>query len=162
MTLIPAKVLKPFENYKEGDYVLLDSVESARELWKKGFIDLTPFWEGVQRLIAEVDMALFKEKEERVLQELKREFYKEIEDYILLAEEIVKNSILSPKILNVKLITLANLKRKYKQLKAVRYQKLFQAAYFRPNSAEILKRLTNEELEIYELFSRLTEEYLEV
>ncbi len=62
--------------------------------------------------------------------------------------------------INVKLTKLANLKKKLRDLKLIRFNKILKAVMLRPNSLELLSRLAPEERRIYLQMSKIRNEWL--
>lgn len=62
--------------------------------------------------------------------------------------------------INVKLTKLANLRKKLRDLKLIRFNKILKAVMLRPNSLELLSRLAPEERRIYLQMSKIRNEWL--
>lgn len=62
--------------------------------------------------------------------------------------------------INVKLTKLANLKKKLEHLKAIRFKKILNSVMLRPNSLELLSRLSPEERRVYLQLSKIRNEWL--
>lgn len=56
--LIPVKVLRSFENWKEGDMILIEDWK-ARELWELGIVEII---DEADKVIGEIDKVLEEER----------------------------------------------------------------------------------------------------
>ncbi|WP_010479119.1 hypothetical protein [Thermococcus zilligii] len=155
--LIPVKVLKPFEERNPGDIALVEDWK-AKVLWEAGVGEVV---DETDKIIGEIDRIIAQERENEPLTAIPEGLYERAEFYIYYLENYVrKNPGESIDVLGVKMTKLANLKRKYRYLKELRFKKILEAVRLRPTSLEVLGRLSPEERRIYLEFSRIRNEWL--
>lgn len=156
-TLIPVKIIKPFEDWNQGDIALLEDWK-AKVLWETGVGEIV---DETDKVIGEIDRVIAQERESEPLTALPEGLYERAEFYIYYLENYVRrNSGESIDVLGVKMTKLANLKKKYRYLKELRFKKILEAVRLRPNSLEVLGRLAPEERRIYLELSKIRNEWL--
>ncbi|MCD6372153.1 MAG: DNA replication complex GINS family protein [Thermococcus sp.] len=154
---IAVKVLKPFGDWKRGDIILLEDWK-AKELWESGVVDVI---DEADKIIGEIDRAINEEKENEPIMPLPAGLYERAEFYMYYLENYVRmNAGEGIEAINIKLTKLANLKKKLKHLKMIRFRKILEAVRLRPNSLEILSRLSPEEKSVYLQISKIRNEWL--
>ncbi|AIU69695.1 Gins 23 protein [Thermococcus eurythermalis] len=155
--LIAVKVLKPFSDWNQGDIVLVEDWK-ARELWEAGIVEIV---DETDKIIGEIDKAIAGEMESEPLTALPAGLYERAEFYQYYLENYVRlNPSESVETINVKLTKLANLKKKLRDLKMIRFNKILKAVMLRPNSLELLSRLSPEERMLYLQMSKIRNEWL--
>ncbi len=154
---IAVKVLTSFGDWKNGDIILLEDWK-ARELWESGIVEVV---DETDKIIGEIDRAIKEEKENEPIMPLPAGLYERAEFYIYYLENYVRmNAGEGVEAINVKLMKLANLKKKLEHLKMIRFRKILEAVRLRPNSLEILSRLSPEEKRVYLQISKIRNEWL--
>lgn len=153
---VPVRVLKPLANFNEGDIVLLPQ-EEVKVLWNYGLVEVV---DEMDKVIGEVDRAITEERESEPLTKLPEGLYGRAEFWTWYAENFVRRGLGDVSVLNVKLAKLATLKRKVRDLRAIRLRKIMTAAMLRPHSEGLLSRLSPEEAEVYEYLSSVSERWL--
>jgi len=155
--LIAVKVLRPFLDWKRGDIVLIEDWK-ARELWEAGVVEIV---DETDKVIGEIDKAIAGERESEPLTALPAGLYERAEFYLYYLENYVRlNPGESVETINVKLTKLANLKKKLRDLKVIRFNKILKAVMLRPGSLELLSRLSPEERRLYLQMSKIRNEWL--
>ncbi|WP_297500737.1 hypothetical protein [Thermococcus sp.] len=155
--LIAVKVIKPTGDWNAGDIVLIEDWK-ARELWEAGVVEVV---DEADKVIGEIDKTIAAERESEPLTALPSGLYERAEFYSYYLENYVRlNAGESVETINVKLTKLANLRKKLRDLKMIRFNKILKAVMLRPNSLELLSRLSPEERRIYLQMSRLRNEWL--
>ena len=155
--LIAVKVLKPFSDWNQGDIVIIEDWK-ARELWEAGVVEVV---DETDKVIGEIDKAISNERESEPLTTLPEGLYERAEFYMYYLENYVRlNPTESVETINVKLTKLANLKKKLRDLKTIRFHKILKAVVLRPNSLELLSRLSPEERRLYLYMSKIRNEWL--
>jgi DNA replication factor GINS len=155
--LIPVKVVKPLGDWHSGDVVLVEDWK-ARELWESGIVEIV---DESDKVIGEIDKVMTAERESEPLTVLPEGLYERAEFYAYYLENYVRlNPRESVDTINVKLTKLANLKKKLRDLKLIRFNKILKAVMLRPNSLELLSRLAPEERRIYLQMSKIRNEWL--
>ncbi|ASJ17330.1 hypothetical protein A3L04_09740 [Thermococcus chitonophagus] len=154
--LIPVRVLRSFGNWKEGDMILLEDWK-ARELWEIGVVEVI---DEADKVIGEIDRVLTEERKNPPLSPIPEGLYERAEFYIYYLEKFVQISGGNIDVIQTKLTKLQNLKKKYKMLKEIRFKKILEAVRLRPNSMEILARLSPEEKRIYLQISKIRNEWI--
>nr|3ANW_B Chain B, A protein complex essential initiation of DNA replication [Thermococcus kodakarensis] len=155
--LIAVKVMKPFGDWKSGDIVLVEDWK-ARELWEAGVVEIV---DETDKIIGEIDKVIAEERESEPLTLLPEGLYERAEFYAYYLENYVRlNPRESVDTINVKLTKLANLRKKLRDLKLIRFNKILKAVMLRPNSLELLSRLAPEERRIYLQMSKIRNEWL--
>ncbi|WP_297555863.1 DNA replication complex GINS family protein [Thermococcus sp.] len=154
---VPVRVLKPLANFKEEDTVLLPE-EAVKVLWSYGLVEVV---DEMDRMVSEVDRVLTEEKENEPLSELPKGLYERAEFWMWYAENYIRQHPEDTKAITVTLAKLANLKKKVRDLRTLRLNKILKAAMLRPHSDTILSRLSPEEAEVYEYLSDFIERWLE-
>ncbi|AEO14010.1 hypothetical protein [Thermococcus sp. AM4] len=155
--LIPVKIIKPFEDWKTGDIALLEDWK-AKVLWEAGIGEVV---DETDKVIGEIDRVIAEERESQPLVPIPAGLYERAEFYIYYLENYVRrNPGESIEVLSVKMTKLANLKKKYRYLKEMRFKKILEAVRLRPNSLEVLGRLSPEERRIYLELSKIRNEWL--
>jgi len=156
-TLIAVKLLKPFGDWKAGDMVLIEDWK-AKELWESGVVEII---DEAEKVIGEIDRVIAEEKESEPITPIPEGLYERAEFYIYYLENCIKENFEgNVDVLNAKMTRLANLKRKYYYLKRLRFNKILNAIMFRPNSLEVLSRLSPEERRVYLQISKIRNEWL--
>ncbi|AAL80607.1 hypothetical protein PFDSM3638_02405 [Pyrococcus furiosus DSM 3638] len=154
--LIPVKVLKKFENWNEGDMILLEDWK-AKELWESGVVEII---DEADKVIGEIDRVLSEEKKNLPLTPIPEGLYEKAEFYIYYLEKYIQEKVDNIETIQTKVTKLANLKKKYKTLKEIRFKKILEAVRLRPNSMEILARLSPAEKRIYLEISKIRREWI--
>jgi DNA replication factor GINS len=155
--LIAVKILKSLGDWKQGDIVLVEDWK-ARELWEAGVVEIV---DEADKVIGEIDKAIAEERESEPLTTLPPGLYERASFYAYYLENYVRvNAGDSVETINVKLTKLANLRKKLRDLKMIRFNKILRAVMLRPNSLELLSRLSPEERRIYLQMSRIRNEWL--
>ncbi|HII60178.1 Gins 23 protein [Pyrococcus horikoshii] len=155
--LIPVKVLRSFENWKEGDMILIEDWK-ARELWELGIVEII---DEADKVIGEIDKVLEEERKNAPISAIPENLYERAEFYIYYLEKYIqKGGEGNIDVIHTKLTKLKNLKKKYKMLKDIRFKKILEAVRLRPNSMEILSRLAPQERRIYLQISRIRNEWI--
>ncbi|WP_324736734.1 hypothetical protein VFC49_09945 [Thermococcus sp. SY098] len=156
-TLIAVKLLKSFGDWKAGDMVLIEDWK-AKELWETGIVEII---DEAEKVIGELDRVIAEEKENEPITPIPEGLYERAEFYIYYLENYIKENFEgNVDVLNVKMTRLANLKKKYYYLKKLRFNKILNAIMFRPNSLEVLSRLSPEERRVYLQISKIRNEWL--
>ncbi|AEC52135.1 hypothetical protein PNA2_1220 [Pyrococcus sp. NA2] len=155
--LVPVKVLKAFDNWNEGDMIIIEDWK-ARELWEMGIVEII---DEADKVIGEIDKILDEERKNAPLSAIPEDLYEKAEFYIYYLERYVqKGEGASIDVIHTKLTKLKNLKKKYRTLKEIRFKKILEAVRLRPNSMEILARLAPQERRIYLQISKIRNEWL--
>jgi len=155
--LIPIKILKPLGDWNKGDIALVEDWK-AKVLWDSGIGEIV---DETDKVIGEIDRAISGEKESEPLTALPAGLYDRAEFYIYYLENYVRrNPGESIDVLGIKMTKLANLKKKYRYLKELRFKKILETVRLRPNSLEVLGRLSPEERRIYIELSKIRNEWL--
>ncbi|WP_048147024.1 Gins 23 protein [Pyrococcus abyssi] len=155
--IIPVRVLKPFGNWKEGDMILLEDWK-AKELWEMGIVEIIDETDSV---IGEIDRILNEERKNAPLSAIPEGLYEKAEFYIYYLERYVKTGGEGNiDVVHTKLMKLKNLKKKYRLLKEIRFNKILETVKLRPNRMEILSRLAPQERRIYLEISRIRNEWM--
>ena len=155
--LIAVKILKPFGDWNTGDVVLVEDWK-ARELWEAGVAEIV---DETDKIIGEIDRAIAEERENEPIMPLPGGLYDRAEFYMHYLENYVRlNAGESIETINVKLTKLANLKKETEYLKKLRFNKILKAVMWRPNSLELLSRLSPEERRVYLQLSKIRNEWL--
>ncbi|AFK22267.1 hypothetical protein Py04_0665 [Pyrococcus sp. ST04] len=129
----------------------------AKELWEMGVVEII---DEADKVIGEIDRILNEEKKNAPLTPIPEGLYEKAEFYIYYLEKFVQVQGGSIEVLQTKLTKLRNLKKKYKMLKNIRFKKILEAVRLRPNSMEILSRLSPEEKRVYLEISRIRNEWI--
>lgn len=154
---IAVKVLEAFGDWNAGDIILLEDWK-AKELWEAGMVEVV---DETDKILGEIDRAISEELENEPIMPLPPGLYERAEFYIYYLENCVRmNTDESIESINVKLTKLANLKKKLEHLKMMRFRKILEAVRLRPNSLEIISRLSPEERRIYLQISKIRNEWL--
>ncbi|KUH31759.1 hypothetical protein APY94_11780 [Thermococcus celericrescens] len=155
--VIPVKILRPFGDWSAGDVVLVEDWK-AKELWEAKVVEVI---DETDKVIGEIDRAIAEEKKSEPLTSLPAGLYERAEFYMYYLENYVRlNAGESIETINIKLTKLANLKKKLEHLKQIRFRKILEAVRLRPNSLELLSRLSPEERRIYLQLSKIRNEWL--
>ncbi|NJE30515.1 DNA replication complex GINS family protein [Thermococcus sp. 18S1] len=155
--VIPVKILRPFGDWSAGDVVLVEDWK-AKELWEARVVEVI---DETDKVIGEIDRAIAEERESEPLTSLPAGLYERAEFYMYYLENYVRlNAGESIETINIKLTKLANLKKKLEHLKQIRFRKILEAVRLRPNSLELLSRLSPEERRIYLQLSKIRNEWL--
>ncbi|HDZ35335.1 MAG TPA: DNA replication complex GINS family protein [Thermococcus sp.] len=155
--VIPVKILRPFGDWSAGDIVLVEDWK-AKELWEAKVAEII---DETDKVIGEIDRAIAEERESEPLTSLPPGLYERAEFYMYYLENYVRlNAGESIETINIKLTKLANLKKKLEHLKQIRFRKILEAVRLRPNSLELLSRLSPEERRIYLQLSKIRNEWL--
>ncbi|CAD5243544.1 DNA replication complex GINS family protein [Thermococcus camini] len=155
--VIPVKILHPFGDWSAGDIVLVEDWK-AKELWEAKVVEVI---DETDKIIGEIDRAIAEERESEPLTSLPAGLYERAEFYMYYLENYVRlNAGESIETINIKLTKLANLKKKLEHLKQIRFRKILEAVRLRPNSLELLSRLSPEERRIYLQLSKIRNEWL--
>ncbi|WP_297465243.1 hypothetical protein [Thermococcus sp.] len=155
--LIAVKILRPFGDWKAGDIVLVEDWK-AKVLWETGVVEVV---DEADKVIGEVDKVIAEERSNEPLMPLPEGLYERAEFYMYYLENYVRlNASESIETINVKLTKLANLKKKTEHLKIIRFNKILKAVMLRPNSLELLSRLSPEERRVYLQLSKIRNEWL--
>ncbi|WP_148882801.1 DNA replication complex GINS family protein [Thermococcus aciditolerans] len=155
--VIPVKILRPFGDWSAGDVVLIEDWK-AKELWEAKVVEVI---DEADKVIGEIDRAIAEERESEPLTSLPAGLYERAEFYMYYLENYVRlNAGESIETINIKLTKLANLKKKLEHLKQIRFRKILEAVRLRPNSLELLSRLSPEERRIYLQLSKIRNEWL--
>ncbi|ASA76906.1 MULTISPECIES: hypothetical protein [Thermococcus] len=155
--VIAVKILRPLGDWSAGDVVLLEDWK-AKELWEAKIVEVI---DETDKVIGEIDRAIAEERENEPLMPLPAGLYERAEFYMYYLENYVRmNAGEGIETINVKLTKLANLKKKLEHLKTIRFNKILKAVMLRPNSLELLSRLSPEERRIYLQLSRIRNEWL--
>lgn len=155
--IIPVKIIQSFEDWKVGDIALLEDWK-AKVLWEAGIGEIV---DETDKIIGEIDRVIAEERERQPISPLPEGLYERAEFYIYYLEHYVRrNPGESIEILSVKMTKLANLRKKYLYLKEMRFKKILEAVRLRPNSLEVLGRLSPEERRIYLELSKIRNEWL--
>ncbi|AFL94857.1 hypothetical protein CL1_0651 [Thermococcus cleftensis] len=155
--VIAVKVLKPFGDWKTGDIVLVEDWK-AKELWESGIVEIV---DETDKVIGEIDKAIAEERGSEPITALPAGLYERAEFYMYYLENYVRlNAGEGIETINVKLTKLANLKKKLEHLKTIRFNKILKAVMLRPNSLELLSRLSPEERRVYLQLSKIRNEWL--
>lgn len=155
--LIPVRILKSFEDWKSGDIVLLEDWK-AKELWEAGVVEIV---DESDKIIGEIDRVMTAERESEPLTVLPEGLYERAEFFAFYLQNYVRmNPSESIETINIKLMKLANLRKKLRDLKLVRFNKILKAVMLRPNSLELLSRLSPEERRLYLQMSKMRNEWL--
>ncbi|AEK72908.1 MULTISPECIES: hypothetical protein [Thermococcus] len=155
--VIPVKILRPFGDWSAGDVVLVEDWK-AKELWEAKVVEVI---DETDKVIGEIDRAIAEERESEPLTSLPAGLYERAEFYMYYLENYVRlNAGESIETINIKLTKLANLKKKLEHLKQIRFRKILEAVRLRPNSLELLSRLSPEERRIYLQLSKIRNEWL--
>ncbi|WP_456365527.1 hypothetical protein [Thermococcus sp.] len=155
--LIPVKLLKPYGDWKQGDIALVEDWK-AKVLWESGVGEIV---DETDKVIGEIDRVIGEERKGEPLTPLPAGLYDRAEFYAYYLENYVRrNAGESIETLGVKMTKLANLKKKYHYLKELRFKKIMEAVRLRPNSLEVLGRLSPEERRIYLELSKIRNEWL--
>jgi len=154
---IAVKILQPFGDWNTGDVILIEDWK-AKELWEAGSVEIV---DETDKIIGEIDRAITEERENEPIMPLPAGLYERAEFYMYYLENYVRmNASESIETINVKLTKLANLKKKLEYLKMIRFKKILEAVRLRPNSLEILSRLSPEERRVYLQISKIRNEWL--
>ncbi len=155
--LIAVKVIKSTGDWKAGDIILIEDWK-AKELWEAGVVEVV---DEADKVIGEIDKAIAAERESEPLTTLPDGLYERAEFYSYYLENYVRlNAGESVETINVKLTKLANLRKKLRDLKMIRFNKILKAVMLRPNSLELLSRLSPEERRVYLQMSKIRNEWL--
>ncbi|GAB6102796.1 hypothetical protein JCM16138_20190 [Thermococcus atlanticus] len=155
--LIAVKILKPFRDWKAGDRIIIEDWK-AKELWEAGIAEIL---DETDKILGEIDRAIREEMQNEPLMPLPSGLYERAEFYMYYLENYVRmNAGENIETINVKLTKLANLKKKLRNLKIIRFKKILESVMQRPNSLEILSRLSPEERRIYLELSGIRDEWL--
>jgi len=155
--VVPVKILQPFGDWKAGDIVLVEDWK-AKELWEARVVDVI---DETDKVIGEIDRAIAEERSNEPLMPLPAGLYERAAFYMYYLENYVRlNAGESIETINVKLTKLANLKKKTEHLKTIRFNKILKAVMLRPNSLELLSRLSPEERRVYIQLSKIRNEWL--
>ncbi|AIF69490.1 hypothetical protein PAP_05435 [Palaeococcus pacificus DY20341] len=155
--VIPVKVMRPFGDWKPGDMVLIEDWK-AKELWESGVVEII---DEVEKIIIELDRYIKEERENRPLATIDGSLYDRTEFYMYFLNKVLENpSGYPPETLRSYITKLANLKEKYKELKRLRFNKILKSVMLRPNSLEILNKLTPKEKELYLQMSNMRTSWL--
>ncbi|NJE42741.1 DNA replication complex GINS family protein [Thermococcus sp. GR6] len=155
--IIAVKILRPFGDWNAGDIVLIEDWK-AKELWEARVVEVV---DETDKVIGEIDRAIAEERENEPLMPLPAGLYERAEFYIYYLENYAKIDVNeSVETINVKLSQLANLKKKLKYLKTIRFNKILETVMRRPGSLEVLSRLAPEEKRIYLQLSKIRNEWL--
>ena len=155
--VIAVKILRPFGDWKTGDIVLIEDWK-AKELWEAGVVDVI---DEADKVIGEIDRAIAEERSNEPLMPLPVGLYERAAFYMYYLENYVRlNAGEGIETINVKLTKLANLKKKTEHLKRLRFNKILKAVMWRPNSLELLSRLSPEERRVYLQLSKIRNEWL--
>jgi DNA replication factor GINS len=155
--LIAVKILRPFGDWSVGDIVLIEDWK-AKELWENGVVEVV---DEADKVIGEIDRTIAEERNSEPLTPLPAGLYERAAFYIYYLENYVRlNAGDGIETINVKLTKLANLKKKMEHLKVIRFKKILNSVMLRPNSLEILSRLSPEERRVYLQLSKIRDEWL--
>lgn len=158
--VIAVKILRPpLGDWNTGDVVLIEDWK-AKELWEAGGV--VEVVDEADKVIGEIDRAIAEEREnEPPLMPIPAGLYERAEFYMYYLENYVRmNAGEGIETINVKLTKLANLKKKLEHLKTIRFNKILKAVMLRPNSLELLSRLSPEERRVYLQLSKIRNEWL--
>ncbi|WP_297068836.1 hypothetical protein [Thermococcus sp.] len=155
--LIAVKILRPFGDWNVGDTVLIEDWK-AKELWENEVVEVI---DEADKVIGEIDRTIVEERKGEPLTPLPPGLYERATFYIYYLENYVRlNAGDGIETINVKLTKLANLKKKLEHLKVIRFKKILNSVMLRPNSLEILSRLSPEERRVYLQLSKIRDEWL--
>ncbi|ASJ02193.1 hypothetical protein A3L09_02375 [Thermococcus profundus] len=155
--LIPIKILQPYGDWNAGDIALVEDWK-AKVLWESGIGEVV---DETDKIIGEIDKVIAEERESEPLVPLPAGLYERAEFYIYYLENYVRrNPGDSIDVLSVKMTKLANLKKKFRYLKELRFKKILETVRLRPNSLEVLGRLSPEERRIYIELSKIRNDWL--
>ncbi len=157
--VIAVKILRPpLGDWNTGDVVLIEDWK-AKELWEAGGV--VEVVDEADKVIGEIDRAIAEERENEPLMPIPAGLYERAEFYMYYLENYVRmNAGEGIETINVKLTKLANLKKKLEHLKTIRFNKILKAVMLRPNSLELLSRLSPEERRVYLQLSKIRNEWL--
>ncbi|NJE85009.1 DNA replication complex GINS family protein [Thermococcus sp. CX2] len=155
--IIAVKILRPFGDWNAGDIVLIEDWK-AKELWEAGIVEVI---DETDKVIGEIDRAIAEERNNEPLMPIPPGLYERAAFYMYYLENYVRmNAGDNIETINVKLTKLANLKKKLEHLKAIRFKKILNSVMLRPNSLELLSRLSPEERRVYLQLSKIRNEWL--
>lgn len=155
--IIAVKILRPFSDWNAGDIVLIEDWK-AKELWEAGIVEVI---DETDKVIGEIDRAIAEERNNEPLMPIPSGLYERAAFYMYYLENYVRmNAGDNVETINVKLTKLANLKKKLEHLKTIRFKKILNSVMLRPNSLELLSRLSPEERRVYLQLSKIRNEWL--
>lgn len=155
--IIAVKILRPFSDWNAGDIVLIEDWK-AKELWEAGIVEVI---DETDKVIGEIDRAIAEERNNEPLMPIPSGLYERAAFYMYYLENYVRmNAGDNIETINVKLTKLANLKKKLEHLKTIRFKKILNSVMLRPNSLELLSRLSPEERRVYLQLSKIRNEWL--
>lgn len=143
---IVVKVMKLFGDWKSGDIVFVEDWK-VREFWEVGVVEIV---DEMDKIIGEIDKVIVEERESEFLIFFLEGFYERVEFYVYYFENYVRLNLReSVDIINVKFIKFVNLRKKLRDLKFIRFNKILKVVMLRLNSLEFFLRFVFEERRIY-------------